>query len=230
VRVHRQTQARPIDRHAEERPHLVPLPARPFDAAEVVYRTVDNEGFVVHRQNFYATPWRLIGQTVAVRVTEDELVIHVVIAVVRLRQALGLGWGRTVALDDWNLVLYRYGLAGRPDRLIRQGDMIIPEEWKSASRVWRSHRAQMGVYFLLIEDQLGVRPSWRAGLGLGSLRSNRDRESLAGSRRDPFRTRWDSRGAPTRPDAARTRPWRFAPPAAALPTAAPSAAIAPPGG
>jgi transposase len=76
VRVHRQTKARPIDRHAEERPHLVPLPARPFDAAEVVYRTVDAEGFVVYRQNFYATPWRLIGQAVAVRVTEDELVIH----------------------------------------------------------------------------------------------------------------------------------------------------------
>jgi transposase len=76
VRVHRQTQARPIDRHAEERPHLLPLPARPFDAAEVVYRTVDAEGFVVYRQNFYSTPWRLIGQSVAVRVTEDELVIH----------------------------------------------------------------------------------------------------------------------------------------------------------
>ncbi|MGE5759176.1 MAG: IS21 family transposase, partial [Gemmatimonadota bacterium] len=76
VRVHRQTKARPIDRHAEERPHLVPLPARPFDAAEVVYRTVDAEGFVVYRQNFYSTPWRLIGQAVAVRVTEDELVIH----------------------------------------------------------------------------------------------------------------------------------------------------------
>jgi hypothetical protein len=76
VRVHRQTQARPIDRHAEERPHLVPLPARPFDASEVVYRTVDAEGFVVYRQNFYSAPWRLIGQSVAVRVTEDELVIH----------------------------------------------------------------------------------------------------------------------------------------------------------
>ena len=76
VHVHRQTKARPIDRHAEERPHLVPLPARPFDASEVVYRTVDAEGFVVYRQNFYATPWRLIGQSVAVRVTEDELVIH----------------------------------------------------------------------------------------------------------------------------------------------------------
>src|SRR5512135_221791 len=76
VRVHRQTQARPIDRHAEERPHLVPLPARPFDASEVVYRTVDAEGFVVYRQNFYSAPWRLIGPSVAVRVTEDELVIH----------------------------------------------------------------------------------------------------------------------------------------------------------
>lgn len=76
IRIHSQTKARPIDRHAEEQPHLVPLPARPFDAAEVVYRTVDAEGFVVYRQNFYATPWRLIGQSVAVRVTEDELMIH----------------------------------------------------------------------------------------------------------------------------------------------------------
>jgi hypothetical protein len=76
VRVHRQTQARPIDRHAEERPHLIPLPAQPFDVSEVVYRTVDAEGFVVYRQNFYAAPWRLLGENVAVRVTENELVIH----------------------------------------------------------------------------------------------------------------------------------------------------------
>ncbi len=94
VRVHRQTQARPIDRHAEERPHLVPLPARPFDAAEVVYRRVDAEGFVVYRQNFYSTPWRLIGQSVAVRVTEDELVIHDQAFVEAARHRL---WPRTAA-------------------------------------------------------------------------------------------------------------------------------------
>ena len=76
VHVHRQTKARPLDRHAEEQPHLLPLPARPFETSEVVYRTVDAEGFVVYRQNFYAAPWRLIGQTVAVRVTEDELTIY----------------------------------------------------------------------------------------------------------------------------------------------------------
>jgi hypothetical protein len=76
VHVHRQTKRRPVDRHAEERPRLLPLPVQPFDASEVVYRTVDAEGFVVYRNNFYATPWRLIGQPVAVRTTEDELVIH----------------------------------------------------------------------------------------------------------------------------------------------------------
>jgi len=76
VRIHRQTRARPLDRHAEERPFLLPLPERPFDASEVVYRTVDAEGFVVYRQNFYSSPWRLIGQTLAVRVTENELTIY----------------------------------------------------------------------------------------------------------------------------------------------------------
>jgi hypothetical protein len=76
VRIHRQTGARPVDRHAEEGPHLLALPARPFDASEVVYRTVDAEGFVVYRRNFYSAPWRLIGQAVAVRVTEDELTIY----------------------------------------------------------------------------------------------------------------------------------------------------------
>jgi hypothetical protein len=76
VRIHRQTKARPLDRHAEERPHLLPLPAHPFDTSEVVYRTVDAEGYVVYRQNFYSVPWRLIGQTVAVRVTQDELTIY----------------------------------------------------------------------------------------------------------------------------------------------------------
>jgi len=81
-----------------------------------------------------------------------------VISITRLRHARGLGWGRTIALDDRMLVSRRYGLAGRPDRLIRTGGTIIPEEWKSAQRVWPNHRAQMGVYFLLIEDRLGVKP------------------------------------------------------------------------
>ena len=37
--------------------------------------------------------------------------------------------------------------------------MVIPEEWKQSRQVWPPYLAQLGVYFVLIEDQLGVRPT-----------------------------------------------------------------------
>lgn len=76
-----------------------------------------------------------------------------------VRRSRGLTSGQTVSLDRVTLTSHRYGLTGRPDRLIREGDTVIPEEWKSARLLRGWHRAQMGVYFLLIEDQLKVRPS-----------------------------------------------------------------------
>jgi len=50
-----------------------------------------------------------------------------------MRQRRGLGAGQTVALDSVTLISERYGLTGRPDRLIRDGSIVIPEEWKSSS-------------------------------------------------------------------------------------------------
>jgi transposase len=76
VRKHRQTQQRPLDRHAEERPHLLALPAAAYDLAHVEYRVVNVSGFIVHKQNSYSVPWRHIGQTLAVRITETELIVH----------------------------------------------------------------------------------------------------------------------------------------------------------
>ena len=76
VRVHRQTKRRPIDLHAEELPHLIPLPQRPYEVAEVVYRTVDPEGFVAYAQNRYSAPWHYIGQVLAVRITEESVLIY----------------------------------------------------------------------------------------------------------------------------------------------------------
>ena len=75
---------------------------------------------------------------------------------IRLRR--GLGSGKTISLDRVTLTSRRLGLAGRPDRLIRQGGIIWPEEWKSSKHVRRWHQVQLGTYFLLIEDQLGIRP------------------------------------------------------------------------
>jgi transposase len=76
VRVHRETKQRPIDRHAQERPHLIALPATPYDVATVEYRVVNIEGCVVYRQNSYSVPWRYIGQALPVRITETAVIVY----------------------------------------------------------------------------------------------------------------------------------------------------------
>jgi CRISPR-associated exonuclease Cas4 len=81
-----------------------------------------------------------------------------VVAASRTRRAAGFAVGKTVALDNVTLFSERLKLVGRPDRIIRQGEDLIPEEWKSAKRVNHGHKLQLGTYFLLIEEEFGVRP------------------------------------------------------------------------
>ncbi len=76
VREHRQTRRRPIDMHAEEQPHLIPLPERPYEVAEMVYRTVDAEGFIPYGNNRYSVPWHYLGQVLPVRITDEAVVIY----------------------------------------------------------------------------------------------------------------------------------------------------------
>ena len=76
LRIHRETKRRPIDLFAEEKPHLLALPVRPYDTARVLYRTVDPEGHVAYLQNFYSVPWQRIGELLPVRITENELIVY----------------------------------------------------------------------------------------------------------------------------------------------------------
>jgi CRISPR/Cas system-associated exonuclease Cas4 (RecB family) len=76
-----------------------------------------------------------------------------------MRHRRGLGGGETVSLDLVTLTSHRLGLTGRPDRLVKTDGLIIPEEWKSARTLRPWHRAQMGTYFVLIEEELRIRPS-----------------------------------------------------------------------
>jgi transposase len=76
VRVHRETQQRPLDRYAEERPHLIALPGQPYDTAVVLYRIADAEGFVCYQQNCYSVPWRFIGQALPLRITAEEVIVY----------------------------------------------------------------------------------------------------------------------------------------------------------
>jgi transposase len=76
IHVHRETKRRPIDMYQEELAFLLPLPANPYDSAEVLYRVVNVEGYVPYRQNFYSVPWQRIGDLLPVRVTENELIVY----------------------------------------------------------------------------------------------------------------------------------------------------------
>jgi transposase len=76
VRVLRDFQESPWQRHVVEQLHLLALPTRDFDTAQVVYRHVNVEGYVTHRLNFYSLPWSYIGQVLPVRITENEVIIY----------------------------------------------------------------------------------------------------------------------------------------------------------
>jgi transposase len=76
VRILRQTKQTPQQRHAEELPHLLPLPARPYHADAVVYRTVDVEGFFAWRGNHYSVPYSQLGRLLPVRLTETEVIVY----------------------------------------------------------------------------------------------------------------------------------------------------------
>ncbi len=76
VRVHGETKQTPLQRYAAEKTHLMPLPAQPYDTALVLYRSVNAEGFIPYRQNFYAVPWCYIGRLLPVRITAHEVVVY----------------------------------------------------------------------------------------------------------------------------------------------------------
>ncbi len=99
-----------------------------------------------------------MGQFFAVALVLGLLGLLLVVLAVRGRRKRGLGPGETVALDNVTLFSERLKLVGRPDRIVKQGELLIPEEWKSAKRVSHGHRLQLGTYFILMEEEYGVRP------------------------------------------------------------------------
>lgn len=99
-----------------------------------------------------------MGWLLAVALALGFLGLLLVVLALRGRTQRGLGHGETVALDNVTLTSERLKLTGRPDRLVRQGGTLIPEEWKSSKRVNDGHRLQLATYFLLVEEEYGVRP------------------------------------------------------------------------
>jgi transposase len=54
---------------AAEQPHLLPLPAEPFDCARLLSARVDGRARICVRQNYYSVPARYAGRRLAVRLS-----------------------------------------------------------------------------------------------------------------------------------------------------------------
>ena len=76
MRVHGTTKKTPLELHTEEQRHLLPLPSLAFDTAQVVYRIVDTDGTIQYANNRYTVPWRLVGESLPVRICEDHLIVY----------------------------------------------------------------------------------------------------------------------------------------------------------
>ncbi len=76
VRPQRKTKRTRLEAFAEERPHLSPLPAHPYDTARVVYRVCSIDGFVAIDGNRYAVAYDHVTDILPVRVTQAEVFVY----------------------------------------------------------------------------------------------------------------------------------------------------------
>ena len=75
-RPHKKLRSTALERFVQEKDHLEPLPAHPYDTARVVYRVCDVEGSISWDSNRYEVPYDHVTEILPVRITRDELYIY----------------------------------------------------------------------------------------------------------------------------------------------------------
>ena len=76
VRIHGETHRRPVDLFAEERSHLKPANANPYDLARVLSLRASSQFRIVLDTNRYSVPARYAGQLLTVKAYPDRLCLY----------------------------------------------------------------------------------------------------------------------------------------------------------
>jgi hypothetical protein len=77
VHVHDTTGRKPLELFLEqEQAALKPLPAHPYDSAEVALRVCRVDGFLEHETNLYSVPYEYIADILTVKATENEIIVY----------------------------------------------------------------------------------------------------------------------------------------------------------
>jgi len=122
LRPHPRTKRPICEMLEEERPHLQPLPARPYDTRDVVIRLVEETGHVRHQTNRYRVPDEQIGELVYLCIGLDRLEI-VDRGAIRLAEYERAPDGAGLILGDTNPHRRRYDVTLLAARLAAWGQV-----------------------------------------------------------------------------------------------------------
>ena len=75
--IHDTTGQKPLERFLmQEQSALLPLPAHPYDCAEVALRVCRVDGFLEHETNLYSVPYEYVADILTIKATENEIIVY----------------------------------------------------------------------------------------------------------------------------------------------------------
>lgn len=125
VHVHDTTGRPPLELFLlSEQAALTPLPAHPYDSAEVALRVCRVDGFLEYETNLYSVPYEYVADIVTVKATENEIIVYSPeLCVIAHHERQPLGASQTVEDPGHRKsTKVRYGLEPVKEAFLALGD------------------------------------------------------------------------------------------------------------
>jgi len=149
LHIHDTTGKSPLDLFVNQERHaLQPLPPRPYDCSEVVFRVCPPDLFVEFERNLYSVPAGYIGEILAVKASDSEIRIYspyIDLLAEHPRHPRGAGIKEESALHRQDMTL-RYGLEPVREAFLRIGNAA--EDFLKG--VQRKHPRNAGLHARMI--------------------------------------------------------------------------------
>jgi transposase len=151
ARVHRTTNAIPLERWREEQPVLLPFPHHAFPQRRTERRRVAKDCYVDWKANRYSVPWTLSGQEVEVCEENGLLVVHAGETEVA-RHQLASGRGEMVRRDEHFMDMPREARAPAFGPLRKEFLVVFPAAQAFMTRCIAQHAGNAAYHLRRILD------------------------------------------------------------------------------
>jgi transposase len=157
-REHGTTRVAPLERFDEEKSHLQPLPDTPFEAAVWKMTKLGRDCHVTFEKSYYSAPFRLVGQSLQMRVTATKVELYDSNCVLVATHSRASEPGTRCTLDDHLPPHKVAGLVRSRERLLVEAQVVGPHTAKAAQVLLDERpleRAQMVQRILRLATQFG---------------------------------------------------------------------------